>query len=367
MVFVLIMIMIISPQRSWSTQDYNHLRISKSREVLRQEDLHSQRLRSLFVQFQKQYLNFEFKKAQSSLKEIIDLRLLQDWNAMERKIFATSYLRLAQMDELYRYKWIDEFLAFNNDLFIDRDLFPPEFIRWVKDRHQQYQLKTDVWYGQNLPKDIKTVIINGETFNRLGFSRRIQSYFKYRVTLIEKGSQYQRNDVDNFTLDRDVRLSMILSGRDLVSYPFETSRPIAQVEPSQDTKPSLVSNSSNTNQDFVDKISKEISQDDLVIQDTHKDNVQIASEFAHNRFDEFSSVSNIKQSVVTDSIAKGLLKEGVKKQPSKGFLSRHKWFFIIFGGVAMGLLLFQTQGPNKSHFVQRQQRKKVTHREDIYY
>ena len=215
MIFLLVLVMIISPCRSWSIENYEDLKIADRKEVFREDHLHSQRLMSLFVQFQKQYLNFKFKEAQSSLREIVELQLLKDWNEEERKVFSTSYLRLAQMDELYRHQWIDRFLAFNESLFIDEDIFPPSFIQWVTDRRKGYQMNTHIWYGQNVPESVKTVIINGEEFNRLGFSRRIDLNMKYRVTLMKSKNNQGK---ENF---RDPYLVLVLSGKDLINYSFD--------------------------------------------------------------------------------------------------------------------------------------------------
>ena len=197
--------------------------------------------------FKSKYLNFEFRKAQSSLKEIVELKLLKDWNEIERKIFSTSYLRLAQMDEIYRDQWIGRFLDFNKKPFIDEDIFPPPFIEWVKDRYQKYQMRTDLWYGQNIPQDVKAIIINGEIFSRLGFSRRIDPDLKYRVTLVKY--LYDKSKKGHSISDEGSGFVLILSGRNLMNYSFEVLYPQLKVKKtlfkhfSEDVKPEVISSS----------------------------------------------------------------------------------------------------------------------------
>ena len=363
MIFLLVLVMIISPYRVWSVESYDNLKIQNVEQGLRESEIHSQRLMSLFVQFQKQYLNFEFKKARSSLEEIVQLKLLKDWNDVERKIFSTSYLRLAQMDELYRHQWIDKFLAFNEKIFIDRDIFPPSFIGWVEDRYQQYQRSGHLWYGQNIPQDVKSIIINGEVFNRLGFSRRIDPDLKYRVTLVR--SLYDKNKKGDFISNEGYHFVLILNGRDLMNYSFEILDPQLKVEKvfsnslSQDVESDLIS-------DKLENAQKQILSDKYKPQDLFQNKNsferQLKFEGTHFGNESLQGVSSVDmmQQPVSD-----MARENLKKQPSSpSFFKKHKWFIIIFSSITVGLIV--SYGLNKSSS-QRQKNQRVTHREDIYY
>ena len=70
-VFLSIIGMTFPPQKCLSIQNIqNSAYFAEIKMALSQEHLHSQKLKALFVKFQKQYLNFEFQKAQYSLKQI---------------------------------------------------------------------------------------------------------------------------------------------------------------------------------------------------------------------------------------------------------------------------------------------------------
>ena len=340
MVFLLVLVMIISPCRSWSIESYEDLKVADSKEGFREDHLHSQRLMSLFVQFQKQYLNFKFKEAQSSLREIVELQLLKDWNEEERKIFSTSYLRLAQMDELYRHQWIDSFLAFNESLFIDEDIFPPSFIQWIRDRHKRYQMNTHIWYGQNVPESVKAVIINGEEFNRLGFSRKIDPNMKYRVTFMK--SEYNQEEKSRSVLNEDPYLVLVLSGKDLINYSFDVLGVKSQVKGVsfkpllKGTKPGVVSNK-------LEDVQTQVSPDrTLVLNNIPQDTKPLKKNF---HFEEPIS------------------KEKLQRKTSSNFLKKHKWFFIVFSGITAGLIVSHSVSKSSS----RQRNRRVSHREDIHY
>ena len=360
MVFLLVLIMIFSPCRSWSVENYDNLKIHEVEQSLREDQLHSQRLRSLFVQFQKQYLNFEFKKAKASLREIMELKLLKDWDEVERKIFSTSYLRLAQMDDLYRHQWIDRFLAFNKNLFIDEDIFPPSFIEWVKDRYQKYQMDAHLWYGQNIPQNIKTIIINGEVFNRLGFSRRIDVNLKYRVTLVK--SLYDKDGKNYFISNEGSHFVLILSGKDLMNYSFEITDPQLRVKEvsfkpfSQDIKPEVILSKIDQKQVLSDKALGYKSED--LLQNKYSFEKQFQFEDAPLDNDNVSSINMTQQPV------SGLMKENPRRQPSSSFFKKHKWFLIIFSSITVGLIASYSLKRSSS---QGRKRQRVTHREDIHY
>ena len=281
----------------------------KTQGITNQEVIHSQKLKNLFVQFQKQYLNFEFKAAQASLQKIVAMRFLKDWDSMERQMIATCYLRLAQMDELYRYKWVKEFFAFSDKPFIDEDLFPPQYVDWIKSQHKEYQATTEFWYGQNLPQDIESIVINGETFSRLGFSRRMNPNFQYRVTLVEKASQNKEEPID--IIKQNVHFSMILGGQYLINYPFEASQQTAELQ-----RKSLM----------------QLNQDKYL--QTKADQKEST---------EFSYVSPIleqpAQSIIPD---KDVIDRGHTEKPKDSFFKRHPWMWFVVGGVATGAILSVT-------------------------
>ena len=371
MVFLLVLVMTISPCKTWSVETYDNLKVREIEQSLREDQIHSQKLRSLFVQFQKQYLNFEFKKAQSSLKEIVKLQLLKDWNEEERKIFSTSYLRLAQMDELYRYKWIDRFLAFNDKLFIDKDIFPPSFIQWVEDRYKRYQRAAHLWYGQNLPESVKTVLINGEGFNRLGFSRRIDFNTKYRVTLMKSSYNQNENEQDHFISNEDPYFILILRGKDLINYPFDILNSKLRMEEnlsnslSQDIEPELIPTSTSEivqEHTLSDKVleSDSFYQNKKLFESNLKFEDPIFASKENKSLYDLSSLNTAQKS--TNSLM--MEKENLKKQPSTNFFKKHKWFLIIFSGITVGLVI--SYGLKKASS-QKQKRQNVTHREDIYY
>ena len=300
------------------------------------------------MQFQKQYLNFEFKKAQSSLKEIVQLRLLKDWDEVERKIFSTSYLRLAQMDELYRHQWVDRFLAFNKNFFIDEDIFPSSFISWVKESHQGYQVSTHLWYGQNIPQNVKTIIINGEVFDRLGFSRRIDPNIKYRVTLVRSLSG----------INKGSHFVLVLSGRDLMNYSFEILDPQLKIEEAQiksfseDVKPKVISSDVAQKQILSNEPLSYESKDIVQNNDFFERKVKFEDTAFDNK--DLQSLSSVN-----------MMQKDFKKQPSSpSFFKKHKWFIIIFSSITVGLVI--SYGLNQS-LSRRQKRQRVTHREDIHY
>ena len=358
MVFLLILIMMISPCRGWSIENYVDLKVADRKQSFKEDQLDSQRLISLFVQFQKQYLNFKFKEAQSSLKEIVEMKLLKDWNKEERKIFSTSYLRLAQMDELYRHQWIDSFLAFNESLFIDEDIFPPSFIQWIRDRSKGYQVSAHLWYGQNIPEGVKTVIINGESFNRLGFSRRVDPKMKYRVTLMK--SEYGQDEKGHSIFNKDPYLVLVLSGEDLINYSFDTLDSKIKAE-----KVSFNPLFKNVKMDFnrvedtkskilPDKVLKYKSTNSLLSKKPLRRQVALENTAFDNKDMRLSSISMTQS--LKDDIKKGDLKK------SSGFFKKHKWFIIVFSGVVLGLVV--SQGFRGS---QKNRRQRVHHSEDIHY
>lgn len=315
---------------------FSHLDL-KGAEYQNQNIIHSQKLKTLFVQFQAQYLNFEFKKAKVSLKDIVAMRFLNDWNEMERKIISTSYLRLAQMDGLYRYQWIEEFLAFAKDPFIDTELFPPSFVAWVNEQHQEFQTKTDIWYGQNLPEKITTLVINGEAFDRLGFSRRIHPKFKYRITLLEHNQSDQKSQLVEIHSSLD--FSMILNGKDLMAYPFEPSQLTTQLE-----RESKASFQDILQSDMSDKI--ELQKQNMASQDLKE---QKDIEFTKSTDSEVNLQTvdmsrdqplNLNGGHAPDDLTKTSLS-------SKSFLKRHPWVWIVLGGVTLSAVISMTRSKSK--------------------
>ena len=336
--FIGFLIMNIFPFSLWA-MPYHHS-LKRGEEVSSSYLIHSQRLKTLFVQFQKQYLNFEFEKAQDSLKKIVAMRFLKDWTDMERQIIATCYLRLAQMDELYRYQWIDAFFGFSQEPFIDEDLFPPPYVHWIRSRHKEYQAKMPLWYGQNLPEDIEAVAINGEVFNRLGFSRRMDPKFKYRITFIEKkGSDKKQGSSINGSVDHSVssNFSMVLNGKDLMHYAFDGPK---LIEDTDQKPPSLLLNSSS-----------HTTQKSTLVSDNVMDygQTRIVNDFVDHQVE-----GDMKDILVVD-------KGDSKATSSKGFW-KSPWTWIVVGGVTTGLLL-SLSTKSKS----RQKVRRISNEETVFH
>ncbi len=385
-VFLSIIGMTFPPQRCLSIQNIqntqNSAYFAEIKMALSQEHLHSQKLKALFVKFQKQYLNFEFQKAQYSLKQIVELSFLRDWNTMERKILSTAYLRLAQMDELYRYKWVNEFLAFNEEVFIDEKLFPPQFVKWVKNKHKEYQAKTSSWYGENLPEDVKYIVINGEIFDRLGFSRKIHPQLKYRVSLIEDNPQ-QNNPLTSY---QEPFLSMVLNGQNLIIYPFKPSQILAEANPLpqkillkgssvdhrelypfEDHQKDHQNNTGALDKSYVDKsihvIDKKTNKNNKNIQEQNRDQKVSTSDpsdmiaFADSdkklsfNLTSLASGSGFSDTNNKADLTKGMMKKGLltknQDRSSKSFFKQHIWLWIILGGIGTGLLVSQIGSSKK--------------------
>lgn len=333
-----LLILSILQQQALAIPYHSTLNMQK---IKNEDVIHSQKLKNLFVQFQKQYLNFEFQAAQTSLQKIVAMRFLKDWDNTERKIIATCYLRLAQMDELHRYRWIKEFFAFSDNPFIDEELFPPQYVDWIKSRHKAYQTTTDIWYGQNLPQDIEAIVINGETFNRLGFSRRMNPKFQYRITLVEKTSQNKENSLE--VIKQGVNFSMILNGQDLINYPFEASEHTAKIE-----RKSLDQNKyfQKKGLDIMshiptasDMVSKSKPSD---IQNNFQAQNEIQKADKKDLMTKLSYTSPILNESSQSVISGKDLIVGDTEKSKVSFFKRHPWVWLVMGGVATGIVLSVT-------------------------
>ncbi len=152
-------------QKSKSSKALSSLSYSQWSRQQSLQSTYPDQFNRFFQKAQSEYLLGSLNESERFFQKVVDLSYLHSWNENQRKAIVYSYLRLAQMKNQNRHKWVQAAVDFDSSAEVQHSYFPPEIQKLYWRFKHQVETNRIPWNPLNSYPHALWAFVNGKSFD----------------------------------------------------------------------------------------------------------------------------------------------------------------------------------------------------------